>query len=163
MSLGSTFRAKSVSEELLHNNTQVHRYSCDSAAWLEHHHARHWRCHSSFSRMRSEGFLFLGAGPGAGLCLTRFRHVCAERSRTSAACSRRVRFGVAIGRYNSACLERVAACVRVDVSRGRRGGMVDDACVKKMADERVAWQAWGSGCMSAFGGMLGSGSAWQVW
>ena len=24
--------------------------------------------------------------------------------------------------------------------------MVDDACVKRMADERVAWQAWDSGC-----------------
>ena len=33
---------------------------------------------------------------------------------------------------------------RDGVSRGRRGGMVDDACVKRMADVRVAWQAWDS-------------------
>ena len=30
-------------------------------------------------------------------------------------------------------------------------GMVDDARVKRMADVHVAWQAWDSGCMSAFG------------
>ena len=40
-----------------------------------------------FSRMRSEGFLFLSGGLGAGSCLTRFRGVCAERSRAFAACS----------------------------------------------------------------------------
>ena len=63
-------------------------------------------------RMRSEGFLFLSGGLGAGSCLTRFRHVCAERSRASASVRKRprhVRLGVAIGSCNSACLER--ACV----------------------------------------------------
>ena len=40
--------------------------------------------------------------------------------------------------------------------------MVDDACVKKMADVHFTWQAWGSGCMSAFGKVLEGGSA-QVW
>ena len=34
---------------------------------------------------------------------------------------RRVRLGVAIARCNSACLGRVAACVCMDASRGRRG------------------------------------------
>ena len=41
--------------------------------------------------------------------------------------------------------------------------MVGDACVKRMADVHVAWQAWDSGCMSAFGRTLGGGFAWQVW
>ena len=36
--------------------------------------------------MRSEGFLFLSGGLGVGSCLTRFRRVCAERSRAFAAC-----------------------------------------------------------------------------
>ena len=62
-----------------------------------------------FSRMRSEGFLFLSGGLGAGSCLTRFRHVCAERSR-------RVRMGVAIGRCPSACLEH--GSVRAALDRG---------------------------------------------
>ena len=29
---------------------------------------------------------------------------------------------------------------------------MDDACVKRMVDVHVAWQAWDSGRMSAFGG-----------
>ena len=68
--------------------------------------------------MRSEGFLFLSGGLGAGSCLPRFRGVSAERPR-------RVRLGVAIARCNSARLERVAACVCMDVSRGRRGEWCD--------------------------------------
>ena len=44
-----------------------------------------------------------------------------KRSRRVHERSRRVRLGVAIGRYNSACRERVATCVYIDVSRGRRG------------------------------------------
>ena len=56
---------------------------------------RHVSAGLNFSRMRSEKFLFLSGGLGAGSCLTRFRRVCAERSP-------RVRFGVAIGRCNSA-------------------------------------------------------------
>ena len=35
--------------------------------------------------------------------------------------------------------------------------MVDDACVKKNVDVRVAWQAWDSGCTWAVGTTLGGG------
>ena len=75
----------------------------------------------------------------------------------------RVRLGVAIGRCNSGCLEGVAACGVYGRFAWQAWGMVDDACVKKMAYVHVTWQAWDSGCMSAFGKMLGGGSAWQVW
>ena len=41
----------------------------------------------AFSRMHSEGFLFLSGDLGAGLRLPRFRHMCAERWQAFAACS----------------------------------------------------------------------------
>ena len=40
--------------------------------------------------------------------------------------------------------------------------MVDDACVKRKVDVRVALQAWDSGCPWAFGRTLGGEFAWQV-
>ena len=70
------------------------------------------------SGMRSERFLFLSGG------LTVFDSFLARVRRTSANVRerpRRVRLGVTVGRCNSACLERVSACVCMDVSRGRRG------------------------------------------
>ena len=77
--------------------------------------------------MRSKGFLFLSGGLGAGSCLTCFRRESAALGSIASVRGRPrlIRLGVAIGRCNSACLEHVAPCVRVDVSRGRRGEACD--------------------------------------
>ena len=70
-----------------------------------------------FSWMRSEGFLFLSGGLGAGSCLTRFRGLSAECPR---ACS----------------LGRGLWALQFSVSR---------ACRRVRVYGRFAWQAWGMG------------------
>ena len=85
---------------------------------MNRHHWRSIYSKGAFSRMRSEGFVFLSGGSGGGVVFDSF----SRRVRRASASVRGVSaWAWLLGRCNSACLERVATRVCMDVSRGRRG------------------------------------------
>ena len=104
-----------------------------------------------------------GWGLRAGPRLTRFRRVCAKRSRTSASDRerlQRVRGVFAWAWLVGGAIQRVSgvsprACSwAFDVAGvGNRGACA--VLIKRAADVRFVWQAWGSGRMSALGKALG--------